>query len=317
LNKSIPPFKLPKDINWVDFRAMLSNRKKAFNAANPQPTEGLTLTDRTVEARDGYNIPIRLYQPSKPRAGGAPLVLLFHGGGFCLGDLDGEQVACRRTTLELGCVVVNVDYRLAPEFPFPYAINDSEDVLKWAATNAKDLGADPSAGFLVGGTSAGGNIAAVLQVKAKTDGLSPPMTGAALLIPAVTSQASPPAKYASEIKSLEQNKDAPILDQNHINIFMDAYKPDVESPLFNVLGLDDDQLKGTSPTFLQVCGLDPLRDEAMIYERELRRLGVTTNIKVYPGVPHGFWGVFPTWQKSRDFVDDTIQGVAWLLEQKK
>jgi acetyl esterase/lipase len=312
-----PIFKIPQDINWADFRAVLSNRKKAFNAANLDNKEIAPFIEQTVKSRDGYEIPIRLYQPAEPRLGGAPLVLLFHGGGFCLGDLDGEELVAQRIRNKHGCVVVNVDYRLAPEHPFPAAINDAWDVLIWAAAEAKNLGADPTAGFLVGGTSAGGNLSAVLQVKAKNDQLSPPLTGAFLLIPAVTSQHFPPKKYASELLSLEQNKDAPVLDRHNIDVFMGGYKPDPNSDLFNVLALDDDKLKGLTPTFFQICGADPLRDEALIYDRELRRLGVTTQVKMYPGLPHGFWSIFPTWGKSQSFVDDTIQGVAWLLEQKK
>ena len=102
-----------------------------------------------------------------------------------------------------------------------------------------------------------------------------------------------------------------------MNHFMDAYKPDINSKLFNVLGTDDGY-KGLPPTFFQICGLDPLRDEAMIYERKLREEnGVTTKSQIYPGVPHGYWAMFPEWEKSKKFVNDTVKGIEWILSQNR
>jgi acetyl esterase/lipase len=178
------------------------------------------------------------------------------------------------------------------------------------------LGADPSAGFIVGGTSAGGNIAAVLELLARDEKLSPPLTGAALLIPAVTHHRTPPAKYASELRSWEQNADAPVLPLDMIDKFMDSYKPEAKSKLFDVLGAYED-FKGLPPTFFQVCGLDPLRDEAMIFERVLREEdGVKTRMDLYPGLPHSFWSVWATSDKSKQFIEDTLSGVEWILNQK-
>lgn len=317
MTSGVPSFVLPKDIDWVEFRTRLRDSKLAVDQANLASTNGISISERTVTARDGYEIPIRLYQPSTPAEGGAPLIIFFHGGGFCFGDLDGQQFECVSASQNFGAVVVNVDYRLSPEHPFPAAIFDSEDVLKWSATNSKELGANPSSGLIVAGTSAGGSIAAVLQVKSKKDGMTPPVTGALLVVPAVTSHAEPPSKYAAELLSLDQNKNAPLLDLHNMNVLMDAYKPDLQSPLFNILALEDEQLTGLCPTFFQVCGADPLRDEALVYARELKRLGNITNVRIYPGLPHGFWTMLPDWQKSKDFITEGLAGLAWLIQQKK
>jgi len=208
-----------------------------------------------------------------------------------------------------------VEYRLAPEFPFPTPIDDSWAALKWAASNIKSLGADPSAGFIIGGTSASGNISAVLELLARDEKLSPPLTGTVLLVPGTTSHQSPPAKYVSEITSWKQNENAPILTVPLMDKMMEAYKPDVNSKLFNILGTYDD-FKGLPPTFFQVCGLDPLRDEGLLYERLLKEDGVKTKIHIYPGLSHGFWSQFPEWEKSKTFVKETVAGVEWILSQK-
>lgn len=110
-------------------RAMMSQRSIA--AAQDGDTAGVVQEDTTAPARDGYKIPVRIYRPEKSPAGGSPLIVFYHGGGFALGDLELEELNCRNFTREFGAVVVNVDYRLAPEYPFPTPINDSWDACKW------------------------------------------------------------------------------------------------------------------------------------------------------------------------------------------
>lgn len=117
-------------------------------------------------------------------------------------------------------------YRLAPEHKFPAAPNDSWDALKWAAANAKSLKADPSQGFIIGGTSAGGNITAVLAHLARDEGLSPPLTGQYLAIPAVGGGQWIPEKYKDKWLSYEQNNDVPVLPIAAIDMFMNGYQPD-------------------------------------------------------------------------------------------
>jgi acetyl esterase/lipase len=110
---------------------------------------------------------------------------------------------------------------------------------------------------------------------------------------------------------MAQNAGAPILGRGHVDKFERAYNGDPKSALFNVLGIAT--LGNLPPTFVQVCGMDPLRDEALVYVQELKRNGVETDLKVYNGVSHGFWSVFPKWEKSKGFVRDTVNGMKWLL----
>jgi acetyl esterase/lipase len=210
-------------------RKILYDRKKAMTASqqsDPSATAGITEEDLTIPARDGFQIPIRVYKPESPPAGGCPLVVFIHGGGFVLGGLEGEELNCRLFVQKLGCVCVNVDYRLAPEHPFPASVQDGWDAVKWAAANASKIGADPTKGFIVGGTSAGGNIAAVAGHLARDEKLSPPVTGLALLIPALTDHYlnNIDEKYAKEIVSYEQNRDAPVLPLKSMDLFIGELK---------------------------------------------------------------------------------------------
>jgi acetyl esterase/lipase len=117
----------------------------------PGPIVEVMEHDRRIPMRDNSDITIRVYTPVKKKPGGSPLIVLFHEGGWSMGDLSDEEVNCRLFSRDLGAICVNVEYRLAPEHPFPTWINDAWDALQWCAQNAADPGADPSRGFIVGG----------------------------------------------------------------------------------------------------------------------------------------------------------------------
>lgn len=212
-----------------------------------------------------------------------------------------------------GAVCISAAYQLAPEHPFPAAPKSAWDGLKWAAANAKSFGADPSLGFVVGGTSAGGNLTAVLSHLARDEQLSPPLTGQYLSIPALLPAAVVPDKYKEFYLSYEQNKNAPVLPQAAIDMFERAYKPDEHDPLYVPFNHPKGHA-GLPPAYFQVAGMDPLRDEALIYERVLRgEYGIKTKLDVYPGLPHGYWGFFPMLKSSDKFRVDMVQGMGWLL----
>lgn len=264
-----------------------------------------------------------------------------------MGDLSDEEVNCRLFSRDLGAVCVNVEYRLFPEHPWPTWINDAWDALQYCASHAAELGADPSKGFIVGGGSAGGNISAVLAHLARDEQLSPPLTGQYFCVPAIMSFLPPshvPAQYRAEYLShplVTASKD-PILNV-HLGppgpfltsvtrlvlrllpfgvlgrfLKMAGLPGDVSSPLFVPFhyGKENRRHKDLPPAYFQVCGLDPLRDDGLIYERVLREeAGVKTKIDVYKGLGHYFWTNFPELEMSRTFVEDTVKGVKWLLEQ--
>ncbi|KAH8195748.1 hypothetical protein TruAng_010076 [Truncatella angustata] len=281
--------------------------------------------DRMIPVRKGAQIRVRIYTPAKPPDAekGRPLIVMYHEGGWSMGDLSDEEVNCRLFARDLGAVCVNVEYRLAPEHPFPTWINDSWDALQWAAENAACLGADPLAGFLVGGGSAGGNIAAVLSHVARDEDLSPPLTGQYLCVPAITCFLPPdqiPERYRPDYlshPSVTPSTD-PVLKLKGGENLMKILKADPESPLMVPFhyGKTERGHKGVPPAYFQVCGLDPLRDEALIYERILKdEAGVKTKLDLYKGLGHYFWTNWPGLETSRTFVEDTVKGVKWLLEQ--
>ena len=211
---------------------------------------------------------------------------------------------------------ISAAYQLAPEYPFPGAPKSAWDGLRWAAANARSLGADPSLGFVVGGTSAGGNITAVLAHLARDEKLSPPLTGQYLSIPAVLPSEVVPDKYKDSYLAFEQNKNAPVLPKAAIDMFMRAYQPDAHDPLY----VPFNHPKGHAdlpPAYFQIAGLDPLRDDGVIYEKVLREeYGIKTKLDMYPGLPHGFWGFFPMLKSSDKFRLDMVEGMGWLLGRK-
>ena len=179
--------------------------------------------------------------------------------------------------------------------------------------NAASLGADLTKGFVLGGTSAGGHISIPLSHRARDEGLSPPLTGVYLgVTPSLPPQALTP-KYAPFYRSREALKDGLTLTSKSTALYDVAVEPDFASPLWSP------QLWSTGhanlpPTFFQICGADMLRDEALIYERELRlEHGTKTRVIVYPGLPHIFWYNYPSHSAAKKYVDDTCFALGWLL----
>ena len=209
-----------------------------------------------------------------------------------MGDLSDEEQNCRLFARDLGAVSVNVEYRLAPEHPFPAGVNDCYDVIKWIAATAPSsiIPGDPRQGFIVGGASAGGNLSAVLCQIARDEGLSPPLTGQYLCVPALLSFNVVPERWKKDYRSRVESTQDPVLKFNNhtAETLHTELKPDEASPLFSPLLHPN--LRGLPPAFFQVCGLDPLRDEALLYERVLREEnGVNTRINIYDGFGHMFW----------------------------
>ena len=213
-----------------------------------------------------------------------------------MGDRSDEDQNCRLFSRDLGAVCVNVEYRLAPEHPFPTSVTDSYDVLKWCAATASltssTLPADPKMGFIVGGASAGGNLSAVMCQLGRDEDLDPPLTGQYLCVPALLWLGVVPEKWKAEYRSRYESTSDPVLklDPEGRGPLMEALKPDTKSPLFSPLL--HPSLKDLPPAFFQLGGLDPLRDEGLLYERVLREdSGVPTRLNVYDGFGHMFWYV--------------------------
>lgn len=256
-----------------------------------------------------------------------PLVVLYHGGGFAMGQPEGCLGYARGFASLFNAVVVSPSYRLAPEHKFPTGVNDAYATLKWCGENAEKLGADVSKGFVVGGSSAGANFAPVLARRSIEEGMSPKLTGQWLAYPVLGHHTSNEevnellpalAKY-KDIWGLswKQNDQAVVLDGRSAKLLFEFLKPDWLSPLFNPLTRKGDFDLGKMPkAFIQVAGLDLTRDDGIVFAYALEDAGVGVKLLVYPGVPHSFSGFFPSLEVSRKAGVDLAQGFAWLLDQK-
>lgn len=293
----------------------LKNAERAKVILGEAPL-GVTVTELHYPTRDGSHGRAKLFQPTKIPEKGSPLVMIIHGGGFCLGSPEGEEQTCRNLVLALNVICIAVAYRLGPRYPFPYAPNDCWDALLWCAANAVSWNADPAKGFVIGGSSAGANIAAVLAHRARDEGFSPPLTGQYLAIPLLCPKEKIPEKHQRFWLSRKQNENAPILPLAAIDMFMDGYKPDNDDAVNFAIFNHPEGHGDLPPTYFQVDGMDPLRDDAIVYERVLRQeYGLKTKMDVYPGMPHGHWSFFPTLKTSIKARRDQIEGVGWLLGQ--
>jgi len=241
-------------------------------------------------------IPVRLYRGGgTPATGALPVLVYYHGGGWLLGDLDSHDWTCRSIANKADCAVISVDYRLAPEHPFPAAFDDALAALHWVVAHAADLRIDPSA-ISVGGDSAGGNLAAAVTLALREEeGIR--LKSQILIYPAVDLSMSGDY-YGRFTKDL-------ILTDDAMRTFINLYVPDVAqrkdwraSPLLAF------SLKGLPPTFVLLAGFDPLRAEGEAYAARLAREGVATTVKRYPGQMHGFLSNARLLPKANDAIAD-------------
>ncbi|GAD93960.1 hypothetical protein MYCGRDRAFT_33888 [Paecilomyces variotii No. 5] len=302
--------------NLLEQRERYNAARVASNNATSieQPSQVEAIT-REIPVRDGSGILVRIYRPkcSEDEADTRALCVMFHGGGWCFGGLENEDVTCRRISESLGIIVINVDYRLAPEHKFPTGIQDAYDAVKWVAANSPSLKADPKKGFIIGGASAGANYAAAICLALRNVSFYPSITGCFLDTPVVVHPTAVPKRFEKVYQSYVKNKDSPILSQKQLEIFFNLYNGEPTSPWFSPL-VHPNGHRGLPPTCFKACGLDPLLDDALIYERVLREEGeVVTKLSVYPGVPHSFNSAFPDLEVSRKWNAETIEGVSWLL----
>lgn len=230
--------------------------------------------------REGGVIPARCYRPLGSTAKVAlPLLVFFHGGGWTVGDLDSYDSLCRTLANNAGCAVLSVDYRLAPEHPFPAAVDDAYAATSWARRHAPDLGID-AARIAVGGDSAGGNLAAVTAILARDRG-APALVYQLLVYPATD--------QGSERPSWQQFGRGYLLELESIRYFQNKYLRHARdyddwraSPLLR------HDLNGLPPALIITAGFDPLLDDCVAYARQLRAAGVEVEYRCFDGMVHGF-----------------------------
>jgi acetyl esterase/lipase len=268
-------------------------------AAMPKPdSAGILVEDRRIPGPAGApDVPIRIYRPEQPVAPAA--VYDVHGGGFMLGDLEIDHARNLVLARELGVVVVSVEYRLAPETPFPGPLEDVYAGLVWTAEHAAELGVDPQR-IAIHGSSAGGGLAAGLALLARDRG-GPHIAFQYLGVPEIDDRLSTPSMTAFT--------DTPIWNRPNAVISWEAYLgsgvpgTDGVSPYAAPARATD--LAGLPPAYVSVMHFDPLRDEGIGYALAMLAAGVTVELHLFPGTFHGS-GLAPHAAVSRRESAETI-----------
>lgn len=266
----------------------VAQRRQGLVAAVQSYGPGMAATgsveDRIIDGPDGP-VPVRIYRPARPgtgrgKAAAVPLLLHIHGGGWALGDPDGYGPVVSHYAAAAGCVVVDVDYRRAPEHKYPAALRDCEAALDWAHANARVLGADPRR-IVVTGDSAGGHLAAGLCQRTRT-----PVALQILMYPVIST--SRRADFASRRELGDGRwflREFDILRAEREYFEADQ---DRESWPANPLAAPMRVLRRQPPTLIVTAGLDPLRDEGEAYAARLGAAGVKCELRRVEGVIHGF-----------------------------
>ncbi|CAL9620129.1 alpha/beta hydrolase [Streptomyces sp. enrichment culture] len=239
----------------------------------------------------------RLYHPpAPPAAEPRPALLYLHGGGFVLGTLDGVDEVCRALAARSGWAVLSLEYRLAPEHPYPAALEDALDALAWLRGPAQEAGIDPDR-IAVGGDSAGGNLAAALCLRLRDGGL--PLPAAQILVyPAVDDRFAAP--------SWTQFADAPLLTTADARWLWEQYVDPGRVDQY-AAPMKAASLRGLPPALVLTAEVDPLRDDAEAYAERLRRDGVPTTAVRHSGVFHGFFTEVGTFTQTDAAIDDVVR----------
>lgn len=248
-------------------------------------------------------IPVRVYWPGG--AGPFPVLVFFHGGGFVFCNVDSHDGVCRSLANGAGCVVVSVDYRLAPEHPYPAAPEDCYAATEWVAAHADELDIDP-ARMAVGGDSAGGNLAAVVALMARDKG--GPTLRYQLLVYPVTNRNFKTGSY-------KENADGYFLTSAMMQWFWQQYAPAEEraaEPYASPMRAKD--VSGLPAGLCITAGFDPLRDEGEAYAAKLRAAGVELQIQRYDGMFHGFFSMTTLLDVAREAMSDACTALRRGLE---
>lgn len=255
-----------------------SMNQRRFEAAR-QDSAGVMIEHAVAET-----VPVRIYRSV---AGTTPVVVYCHAGGFAVGNLDTDHRQCLELVRRVGCSVVSVDYRLAPEHPYPAALQDASAVLNWVADNAVHLNMDPDR-LAVAGSSAGAGLAAGLAQLA-ADGELPPVVLQLLHQPVLDDRPT---------ASRREFRDTPAFDGEGAELMWRHYLGDQPARAPAVPGRRS-RLSGFAPAFITCAEIDPFRDEAVEYALRLLRAGVSTELHVFPGACHGFDSLLPEWSASQ------------------
>ena len=252
---------------------------RGMMAFDGDPSAVAKVEERTVPGPTG-DIPVRVYRPEGD--GPFPILVWYHGGGWVIGDIDTADTAARRLCSLADALVVSVDYRLAPEHPYPAGTDDGWAALTWVAEHGAELGGDPSR-LAIGGDSAGGNLTAQAALRAAAEG-GPAIALQLLVYPCCDLTLSYP--------SIRENGEGYFLTEAMMQWFVGHYLSsdgDAEDPDVSPLSASDEALAKVAPAHVITAEYDPLRDEGEAYAARLAELGVPTTSQRYDGMVHGFF----------------------------
>jgi len=276
--------------------SMYRSNKKYLNIFKPRVNN---VHDINIAA-SGHDIPARIYCDVRDRQReNLPVIIFYHGGGFVWGSTDVFDRLCRKMATETETVFVSVDYRLAPEYPFPAAINDSYRALKWVKANIRQYGGDPDK-IIVMGESAGGNLAAAMPLVSR-DSCGPGIIAQVIICGALTFEETiyPSRKYfLSDDRSY-------LVSEGYLHRCKSQYlQNNVEASHSYVSPLSADIDIGMPPAMIITAQCDPLRDEGREYAAKLQEAGINVMYREYEGMIHAFMNFYPFLDKARMAIND-------------
>lgn len=271
-------------------RARLARALKLSRSLRPGTTSGVKVSDRLLSIAEGSRpIACRIYEPTR-REAPVPALLFFHGGAFVAGTLETEDARCREYVRRAGIVVLSVDYRLAPEHPYPAGFDDCYDSLVWLSRSAHHLGVDP-ARIAVGGSSAGGALAAAVALAARDRGHAD-IALQLLLYPVIDDRLAT-WSMSQFVATPGWNRPNSVHMWRHYLRAHDGEVPPYAAPARAT------DLSGLPPAYVMTADRDPLRDEGIDYAVRLVAADVTTEIHNFPGAFHGFDSAAPSARLSQ------------------
>lgn len=288
-----------KAAGFPAMNSLTPQRLREILAASPRPPapDMARVEDFDVEVKGG-SIALRLYVPQ-----GQPVAIIdfMHGGGWTMGSIPQSDAACRHLAEATRSMVASVDYRLAPEHPFPIAVEDAFAALQWIERSRAKLSVPADLPLFVAGDSAGANLAAVISILARDRG-GPKIAGQVLLVPSTDGDLGAPELAAFE---------APFLSLAETSWFFDNYVPDREQRQdFRFAPIRADSHANLPPCFIVTASHDILRSHGEAYGRKLAEAGVPAMVCRYPGTIHSFVTINPTFERSRQALADIAGFIA-------
>ncbi|MET3769812.1 acetyl esterase/lipase [Marisediminicola sp. UYEF4] len=284
-------------------RALALSLRETSSSAEEETLGRVEFEDRDIPCSDGNeSIVVRIYRPTDTTQL-RPAVVFFHGGAFVLGDLESEHPRCLRYAAEAGCVVISINYRLAPEHPFPSGVEDCYSGLLWVVEHANELNIDTSRVALAG-SSAGGALAAATALIAR-DRNGPVVALQMLLYPVLDDR--------MQSTSMSTFADTPVWDSRNNRAMWRQYLSGTANVTSYAAPARELTLEGLPSTYIMTAELDPLRDEAISYALRLLQAGVSVELHQIAGAYHGFDQLVADAAISRRALDDQVHHLKRFL----